>query len=168
MIRQTATIPGQEQLSVANLAASGATSRKRAIRLMWFLVALMLTVSFAFPMYFMVSSSFKSDPEVLANPIHWWPQDYQGLNQYARALDAGREMLVFWQFVLSLLGPPSASFETFTFPFSWTNFLWPLVVIKSEAYPPIPIGLTAFAQPHTPEPQWAMIMAISTLATLPI
>src|SRR5260221_10518451 len=88
MIRQTATIPGQEQLSVANLAASGATSRKRAIRLMWFLVALMLTVSFAFPMYFMVSSSFKSGPEVLANPIHWWPQDYQGLNQYARAFDA--------------------------------------------------------------------------------
>jgi len=279
MIRQTATIPGQEQISVANLAASGARSRRRAIRLMWFLVALMLTVSFAFPLYFMVSSSFKSDPEVLANPIHWWPQDFQGLSQYTRAFDAvpmlgyffnstlmatidvivtvifsalagygfakfnfpgkrwiflfilstimvpfqvlvvplfievhalhwddtyygliipgimnafgvfmmrqfayaipnelldaaridgASEIRIFWQVVLPLLGPASASLATIIFLFSWNNFLWPLVVIKSEAYTTIPIGLTAFAQPHTTEPQWAMIMAISTLATLPI
>lgn len=279
MIRQPASVPAQEQLGAASLTTAGVQSRTRAIRLMWFLFALLLTVSFAFPMYFMFSSSFKSDTEVMAHPVHWLPEDFQGLTQFSRAFDAvpllgyffnstlmasvdvvvtvifsalagygfakfnfpgkrwlflfilstimvpfqvlvvplfieihalhwddtyygliipgimnafgvfmmrqfayaipnelldaaridgASEFRIFWQVVLPLLGPASASLATIIFLFSWNNFLWPLVVVKSEAYTTIPIGLTAFAQPHSTEPQWAMIMAISTLATLPV
>src|SRR4051812_45248329 len=62
--------------------------RKRATKLVFFTIALILAVSFAFPLYFMVSSSFKAEPEVLANPIHWIPQDFQGLQQFQKGFDA--------------------------------------------------------------------------------
>jgi multiple sugar transport system permease protein len=261
------------------LKTAGVNSRNRAVRLMWFMLALLVTVSFAFPLYFMVSSGFKANSEVLANPIHWWPQDFQGLNQFvlsfqaaplaryffnsalmatidvvvtvifsamagygfakfnfpgkrlmfvfilstimipfqvlvvplfieirslgwddtyqglivpgimnafgvfmmrqfaylipnelldAARIDGAGEFRIFWQVVLPLLGAASASLATIIFLFSWNNFLWPLVVIKSDAYTTLPVGLTVFAQPHTTEPQWAMVMAISTLATLPV
>src|SRR5574339_113559 len=62
--------------------------RKRATRLVWFTVALVLAASFAFPLYFMVSSSFKAETEVLANPVHWFPLEFQGLTQYQKGFDA--------------------------------------------------------------------------------
>jgi multiple sugar transport system permease protein len=32
----------------------------------------------------------------------------------------------------------------------------------------IPVGITAFTQPHSDQPKWAVAMAVSTLATLPV
>jgi multiple sugar transport system permease protein len=253
--------------------------RKRMTRLIWFAIALVLAVSFAFPLYFMVSSSFKAEEEVLATPIHWWPQNFRGIEQYRQAfevvpllrfffnstlmasvdvvvtvifsamagygfakfrfrgrrilfifvlstitvpfqilvvplfiqvrtlgwddtyagliipgimnafgvfmmrqfaysipddlLDAARidgasEPRIFWQVALPLLAPASASLAIIIFLFSWNNFLWPLVVIKNQAYSTIPIGITVFTQPHSAQPQWAVAMAVSTLATLPV
>ena len=270
----------EKQLSEAErLATAGVSSGRRATRLMWLMVALLLTITFAFPLYFMFSSSFKSNPEVMAIPVHWWPQDFQGLNQFVLAfqaaplgryffnsvlmatidvivtvifstmagygfakfnfrgkrlmfifilstimipfqvlvvplfievralgwddsyqglivpgimnafgvfmmrqfayslpndlfdaarIDGAGEFRIFWRVVLPLLAPASASLATIIFLFSWNNFLWPLIVVKSDAYMTLPIGLTTFAQPHTTEPQWAVVMAISTLATLPV
>jgi ABC-type glycerol-3-phosphate transport system permease component len=253
--------------------------RKRATRVVWFTIALILAISFAFPLYFMFSSSFKAEPEVLANPIHWIPQDFQGLQQFQKGfdavpllryffnstlmatidviitvffsalagygfakfqfigkrfffffilstitipfqillvplfiqikqlgwddsyagliipgimnafgvfmmrqfayaipnelLDAARidgagEFRIFWQVVFPLLGPASASLAIIIFLFSWNNFLWPLVVVKSAEYTTLPVGLTVFTQPHSAQPQWAVAMAVATLATLPV
>lgn len=61
--------------------------RKRMTTLIWFSIALVLAVTFAFPMYFMVSSSFKEEAEVLASPIHWIPENFQGLTRYANAFE---------------------------------------------------------------------------------
>jgi multiple sugar transport system permease protein len=279
MIPRAPAILNEEQLRGGRTAAAETRLRKRAIRLMWFLIALALALAFFFPLYFMVSSSFKDNTEVLAMPIHWWPQNFQGLYQFRRAfdeapllqfffnstlmatvdvivtvifsalagygfakfnffgkrlmflfilstitvpfqvlvvplfievhslgwddtyyglivpgimnafgvfmmrqfaysipnelLDAARidgasEIRIFWQVVFPLLRSASASLATIIFLFSWNNFLWPLVVIKSDAYTTIPVGLSVWAQPHTAAPQWATIMAMSTLATLPV
>ena len=46
--------------------ATSIQTRKFAAQIMWFSVALVLTITFAFPLYFMVSSSFKAENEVLA------------------------------------------------------------------------------------------------------
>jgi multiple sugar transport system permease protein len=253
--------------------------QKLAGQIMWFSVALVITVTFAFPLYFMVSSSFKAENEVLASPVHIIPENFQGLAHYQKAfdtvplgryffnsfltatidvlvtvffsalagygfakynfwgkrfffvfilatmtipfqvllvplfievrsfgwdnsyagliipgimnafgvfmmrqfvysipdelLDAARidgasEFRIFWRIVFPLLAPASASLAIIIFLYSWNNFLWPLIIVKHQELAPIQVGITAFTQSHSSEPQWAVAMAVSSLATLPI
>jgi multiple sugar transport system permease protein len=252
---------------------------KRAAGVMWFIIAVVITVTFAFPLYFMVMSSFKPDQDVLSNTIQIVPTDFQGLTNYQRAfvvvpmarfffnsalmavvdvivtvffsalagygfakfdfrgrrllfgfiliimaipfqillvplfiqvrsfgwddsyagliipgimnafgvfmmrqfaysipdelLDAARidgagEFHIFWRIVFPLLASGSASLAIIIFLWSWNNFLWPLIIVKDQALAPIQVGITAFTQTHSSEPQWAVAMAVSTLATLPV
>ncbi len=266
--------------SAATLENAGASrSQRRISTFIWFLVALILAVTFFFPVFFMVTSSFKAETEIFALPLHWFPQDFQGLNQYFKAfedvplarfffnsllmagidvivtiifsamagygfakfnfrgrkilffcvlatisvpfqilvvplylqvyklgwadtyaglivpgimnafgvfmmrqfaysipdelLDAARidgsgELRIFWRIVLPLLAPASASLAIIIFLFSWNNFLWPLIVIRSQELQTLPVGMTVFMLPHNSAPQWAVAMAVSTLATLPV
>ena len=62
--------------------------RKRAETVLWLIIALILAFTFFFPLYFMISSSFKAETEVLATPIQLIPQDFQGLTNYQKAFDA--------------------------------------------------------------------------------
>ena len=246
---------------------------------MWLIIAVVITVTFAFPLYFMVVSSFKPDQDVLSNTIQLLPQQFQGLTNFQRAfevvpmarfffnsalmsiidvvvtvffsalagygfakfkfrgrsllfafiliimtipfqillvplfiqvrsfgwddtyagliipgimnafgvfmmrqfaysipdelLDAARidgasEFHIFWRIVFPLLASGSASLAIIIFLWSWNNFLWPLIVIKNQSLAPIQVGITAFTQTHSSEPQWAVAMAVSTLATLPV
>jgi ABC-type glycerol-3-phosphate transport system permease component len=86
----------------------------------------------------------------------------------AARIDGASEFRIFLQIVFPLLAPASASLALIIFLFSWNNFLWPLIVIKDQNLATIPVGITAFTQAHTREPQWATAMAVSTLATLPV
>lgn len=63
-------------------------SGRRVSKVLWFVAALILAITFFFPVYFMVSSSFKAENEIFASPVHWLPQDFQGLAQYAHAFEA--------------------------------------------------------------------------------
>lgn len=254
-------------------------AQKRMKSILWFIVALILAFTFFFPLYFMISSSFKAEKEVLSTPVRLLPEDFQGLGNYQKAfdevplgrfffnstlmatvdvivtvffsamagygfakfrfrgrrlmfifvlstitvpfqilivplfiqiralgwddsyaglivpgimnafgvfmmrqfaysipdelLDAARidgasEFRIFRQIVFPLLAPASASLAIIIFLFSWNNFLWPLIVIKNQELATIPVGITVFTQAHTREPQWAVAMAVSALATLPI
>lgn len=253
--------------------------RKRIMGITLFTIALVVTVTFAFPLYFMVINSFKLDREVLSSAIQLWPANFQGLTNYQTAfevvplarfffnsaltavidvivtvffsalagygfakykfrgqkilflfilitmtvpfqillvplfiqvrgfgwddsyagliipgimnafgvfmmrqfaysipdelLDAARidgasEFRIFWRIVFPLLSSASASLAIIIFLFSWNNFLWPLIIIKNQNLAPLQVGITAFTQTHSSEPQWAVAMAVSTLATLPV
>ena len=253
--------------------------RWKTSTVIWFSIALILALIFFFPVFFMITSSFKAETEVFAMPIHWIPEDFQGIAQYAKAfdqvplgryffnsafmaivdvivtvifsamagygfakfnfrgqrimfffvlvtitvpfqiliiplyvqvfklgwadtyagliipgimnafgvfmmrqfaysipdelLDAARidgasEFRIFWRIVLPLLAPASASLAVIIFLFSWNNFLWPLIVIRGQDLKTLPVGMTVFIEPHNGPPQWAVSMAVSTLATLPI
>ena len=48
-------------------------------------VAMAIGLAFFFPVYFMISSAFKAESEILASPIHWIPYEFQGLSQLYRA-----------------------------------------------------------------------------------
>jgi multiple sugar transport system permease protein len=48
-------------------------------------VATAIGLAFFFPVYFMISSAFKAESEILANPIHWVPHEFQGFGQLYRA-----------------------------------------------------------------------------------
>ena len=246
---------------------------------MLFSSALILAAVFFFPIYFMVSSSFKAENEIFAAPPHWVPHDFQGLDNYrlgfeliplgrfffnsalmatidvvvtvffsamagygfakfnfrgrrwmfyfvlatiavpfqilvvplfiqmrafgwddtyaglivpgimnafgvlmmrqfaygipdelldAARIDGASEPRIFLQVVFPLLASASASLAIIIFLFSWNNFLWPLIVIRTELLQTLPVGLTVFTQPHTDQPRWAVAMAVSTLATLPV
>lgn len=238
-----------------------------------------IALLFFFPIFFMVSSSFKAESEIFAIPVHWVPQDFQGLGRYIHAfevapvqwwffnsflvsgvqtvatiffsalagygfakfsfpgrnfffifilgiltvpfqvllipmfvlirnfgwqdtymgliapglitafgvfmmrqfaynipdelLDAARidgasEFRIFMRIVLPMLGPASASLAIITFLFSWNNFIWPLIVVQNQKLLTLPVGLTFFTQPQTGEPNWAVAMAVSTMATIPV
>ena len=68
--------------------------RERPVR---FLIALVLAVIFAFPIWFMVSSAFKAEEEIQLIPIHLWPYNFQGLAQFARAA----AIAPLWRFFLN-------------------------------------------------------------------
>ena len=253
--------------------------RKRMQTIIIFSVALLITVIFFFPVFFMVSSSFKAEREIFATPIHWIPEEFQGFTQYQRAfevsnvarwyfnslfisavqtistiifgalagygfakfrfrgrrilfafilsimtvpfqillipmfvlirqlgwqdtytgliapglisafgvfmmrqfafnipdelleaarIDGAGELTIFRQIALPLLAPASASLAIITFLFSWNNFLWPLVVIQDQDLLTLPLGLNFFTQSQSAEPLWAVAMAVSTLATIPV
>ncbi len=62
--------------------------RRRGSVAQWifFTIALLLAATFAFPLWFMVSSAFKAESEIMAVPVHWLPHDFQGLDQFREAI----------------------------------------------------------------------------------
>jgi multiple sugar transport system permease protein len=61
--------------------------RGRMARWIWFGIALMLAVTFAFPLWFMVTSAFKAESEIMSVPVHWLPHHFQGLQQFRNAAE---------------------------------------------------------------------------------
>jgi multiple sugar transport system permease protein len=85
----------------------------------------------------------------------------------AARIDGAGELVIFWRIVMPLLKPPLASLAIITFLGSWNNFLWPLIVVNKGDLFTLPVGMTVFSQPLR-QPYWTYIMAVSTVATLPV
>jgi ABC-type glycerol-3-phosphate transport system permease component len=85
----------------------------------------------------------------------------------AARIDGAGEIGIFWRIVMPLLKPPLASLAIITFLGSWNNFLWPLIVVNKGDLFTLPVGMTVFTQPLR-SPYWTYIMAVSTVATLPV
>lgn len=96
----TPTLSETESSYAAHKALNEARLRKRVTALTLFTVALVVGFSVAFPMYFMVSSSFKEESEVLASPMHWIPENFQGLAQYQKAFVVAPVGLFFFNSLL--------------------------------------------------------------------
>ncbi|MBX3010256.1 MAG: carbohydrate ABC transporter permease [Caldilineaceae bacterium] len=87
-------------------------------------------------------------------------------------LDAGRidgasEFRIFLSVVMPLLMPPLATLAILTFMWSWNSLFWPMIVATRPNVMTLTVGMTFFQQPLR-EPYWTYIMAVSTVATLPI
>ncbi|MDE2750297.1 MAG: carbohydrate ABC transporter permease [Chloroflexota bacterium] len=253
--------------------------RRRIRNLILFSVALLISLLFFFPVYLMFSSSFKSEGEIFAIPMHWIPHEFQGFRQYefafestrlerwyinslviaavqtiatvffgalagygfakfrfparnilflfilsimtvpfqilvipmfvlvhqlgwhntyqglimpglisafgvfmmrqfaysvpdelldAARIDGASEFSIFRRIVMPMLKPAAASLAIITFLFSWNSFLWPLVIAQDRDLVTLPVGLTYFSQSLDREPLWAVAMAVSTMATIPV
>ena len=70
---------------------------KPAIRPALFTTALALAALSAFPIWFMVTSAFKAEPEIMAIPIHWWPHDFQWFERFREAA----AFAPLWYYVLN-------------------------------------------------------------------
>lgn len=56
-------------------------------QIVYFVLALAVALLFAFPVIFMMITSFKPETEVFATPVRIFPRDFQGFAQYQRAAD---------------------------------------------------------------------------------
>ena len=64
--------------------------RRRIRNLILFSTGLLISLLFFFPVYLMFSSSFKSEGEIFAIPMHWIPHEFQGFRQYEFAFENTR------------------------------------------------------------------------------
>ncbi|MBZ5752167.1 carbohydrate ABC transporter permease [Metabacillus rhizolycopersici] len=83
----------------------------------------------------------------------------------AARIDGCSHFGVYWRILLPLLKPGLATLAVFTFIGYWNSFLWPLIITNEEALYTLPLGLQMFHGQYST--QWNLLMAASTMATLP-
>jgi ABC-type glycerol-3-phosphate transport system permease component len=74
---------------------------------------------------------------------------------------------LYWRVVLPLIGPALATLAIVGFLGSWNNFLWPLMVLRSDSMYTIVLAVSALpsSQFNTP---YGPIMAGTTIAVIPL
>ena len=84
----------------------------------------------------------------------------------AAHIDGAGPLRVYWQVILPLIGPTLAAYSIFLFMWSWSDFLWPLIVLNTEALKPIEVGILSFSDINNPE--YVKMMAAATVAVAPL
>ncbi len=85
----------------------------------------------------------------------------------AARIDGCSEPGIFFKITLPLMQPALATLSILTFMGSWNNLFWPMIVITRTELMTLPVGMAFFQQPLR-EPYWTYIMAVSTVASLPV
>ncbi|MEW6356551.1 MAG: ABC transporter permease subunit [Planctomycetota bacterium] len=73
---------------------------------------------------------------------------------------------IYWRIILPLIKPALAAIAIFTFMNTWNNFMGPLIYVNDQRLYPLSLGLFIFQTAHRTE--FGMLMAASTLMTLPV
>ncbi|MCX7765204.1 MAG: carbohydrate ABC transporter permease [Candidatus Sumerlaeia bacterium] len=84
----------------------------------------------------------------------------------AARIDGCSEFQIYARIILPLSIPALAAVVLFSFMWSWTDFLGPLIYLQDQAKFTLSLGLQQFQSSHSVE--WGMLMAASTIITLPI
>ena len=73
---------------------------------------------------------------------------------------------IYWRIILPLIKPALAAVCIFTFMNTWNDFMGPLIYVNDQRLYPLALGLFDFRSEHSSE--FGMLMAASTLMTLPV
>ncbi|MEN0642933.1 carbohydrate ABC transporter permease [Alkalicoccobacillus gibsonii] len=84
----------------------------------------------------------------------------------AAKIDGASEWRIYWQIMFPLARPAVLAIALFQFMAAWTDFLGPLIYLTNETSYTLSLGLQQFQNQQGS--QWHMMMAVSTLMTLPI
>jgi multiple sugar transport system permease protein len=84
----------------------------------------------------------------------------------AARLDGCTPFSFYWRILLPLSRPILATLAVMTFQGTWNDFLWPLIMINSEAKRTLQVGLSYLISPNATD--WPILMAGSVLTLLPI
>lgn len=84
----------------------------------------------------------------------------------AAKIDGAGELRIFLQIMLPLAKPAILAIGLFQFMGSWTDFLGPLIYLTDELQYTLSLGLQQFQNQRGTE--WGLMMAVSTMMTLPI
>jgi multiple sugar transport system permease protein len=87
----------------------------------------------------------------------------------AAIIDGASYFSIYWRIIVPLAGPAFATSAILSFLAIWNAYLWPVMVVQTEALRPVQVGLDYFWASTSEEgTQWGEIMAYSTMITLPI
>jgi multiple sugar transport system permease protein len=87
------------------------------------------------------------------------------LNEAAE-MDGASEITTFVRCILPLTKPALMTVALFQFLYSWNDFLGPLIYLNSTRLYTLSLGLESYMGAHFTE--WTLLMAASTIITLPI
>ena len=87
----------------------------------------------------------------------------------AALIDGASFFTIYWRIIVPLAGPAFATSAILSFLAIWNAYLWPVMVVQTEALRTVQVGLDYFwASTREEGTQWGEIMAYSTLITVPI
>ena len=86
----------------------------------------------------------------------------------AARVDGESELGIYWRHVLPLSTPALGALGILAFVFHWNNFLWPLVVARSEEMWTIPVGLNSLRLYASSPEVINLQMAGAALAIVPV
>lgn len=103
--------------------------------------------------------------------VFFMRQFFLGLNrdlEEAATLDGATRIGIFWRVGVPLVQGPILTLAILTFIGSWNEYLWPLLVGRSEDVRVLTVALAIFRQ-QTPQgaPDWAGLMAGTTVGVIP-
>lgn len=81
-------------------------------------------------------------------------------------IDGARELRIFWSIVMPLSTPAMAALGIFTLINAWNDFLWPLVVLRSNTMRTLVVGLATVQSEFNIN--YGLVMAGSVLTVLPL
>lgn len=96
-------------------------------------------------------------------------QFFRGLPDSLRdsaRIDGANEFRIYWNIMVPLAKPAILAVGLFQFMASWTDFLGPLIYLTEEMQYTLSLGLQQFQSQKGTE--WGLMMAVSTMMTLPI
>lgn len=82
----------------------------------------------------------------------------------AARIDGASEWQIFTRIVVPLLRPVVVTLALFTFLASWSDFLWPLIVITDQRLYTLPVALAAISREHAGDTELMMAGAVITTA----
>lgn len=100
--------------------------------------------------------------------VFWMRQYIAGVpNELLEAarIDGASEWTIYRQILLPLIQPGLAALAIFLFLAQWNDFLWPLIVLRTEDMYTVPIALSLLKGVYSM--QWGQLMAGAALATFP-
>ncbi|UNC90854.1 carbohydrate ABC transporter permease [Candidatus Contubernalis alkalaceticus] len=84
----------------------------------------------------------------------------------AARVDGATELQIFFKIILPMAKPALAALGIFSFMFNWNNFLWPLVVLRSDAKFTLPLGIVMMQDIYSKA--YNEIFVAAAFASLPI
>lgn len=96
-------------------------------------------------------------------------QAFQGVPkelEEAARIDGCTELGIWWHVMLPAIRPALATLAIFVFIGSWSDFLWPLIVLDEPTYYTLPLGVAQLASAL--DFDWRLIAAASVIAITPI
>ena len=96
-------------------------------------------------------------------------QAFQGVPkelEEAARMDGCSDLGIWWNVMLPATRPALVTLAIFTFIGSWSDFLWPLIVLDRPEYYTLPLGVAKLAGSFSLD--WRLIAAGSVISVLPV
>lgn len=81
-------------------------------------------------------------------------------------IDGAGEFRIYWNIVVPLIVPAFAALGIFSFTFNWNNFLWPLIILKSQLNYTMPLGIAMMQGAY--ETAYNELLAAAMFSSVPI